>query len=312
MSEFSESVYIHTSQRADGIQWLRDTGTEGYVLEPRGNWVQVFPAWPRGLDDEVKDTCLKKSSGLVLYYRFDADRCWSFVLYREGKALFSYQCLWDDGACAMEGGSVEELAALLAVSDADLNQLLPDDGSDRSWEQLMDNAAEFADLLGLPNYAWASFEYADLDADMTGLDELFVDADGEDEDEDEGNGDGDSTPPTNSSAMPNATPPAEPLRSPDVDAPWQAVYDLASHFLKHLHDEELIELTLDSRLVRDRLVERLTKTVIENPVSSDAQVVHHWLENLMTAPEIVDIFATDDMLSDAFMRAKEDVAESQA
>ena len=294
MSECSESVYIKTVRRDDGVAWLRKNGLAGYVLKPHGDWVQVFPDWRKGTEEHY----LGRTSGVVVHYCFDAEQCWSFAVHRDGERMAEFECHWEAGEPAKDSVDVEQISALLEVPSADLEPLLDTDGKD-GWECLMDDAAEFAEVVGLPNSAWASFEYVDMDAELTGMDELYVGVEEDDEKEEQ-----------TSSVAPSPEPAPKPVRRPGSEAPWQAVYDLASHFLKNLHDDELIELTLDSRLVRDRLVERLTKTVIENPVHSDDQVVHHWLDNLMDAPEIVDIFATDEMLADALRRAKDHLQAS--
>lgn len=303
MSEFSESVYLRASEREAGVEWLRDNQLAGYVLEPRGNWVQVFPDWGKERNSEVKKAAMQRSSQLAIYYCFAVEQRWAFAVYQEGERKFEYECIWEIDVYEIDGITIDELAGLFDVAADELGSLLYTGGGDRSREELMDNAAEFADLLGLPNYAWASFEYADMDAEATGMDEFYVEMATGDEDDEE----------SEQEANSEVEIPSAPVPPPEVDedAPWQPVYELASHFLKHLHDEELIELTLDSRLARDRLVETLTRTVIENPISHDSQVLHHWFENLMTAPEIVDVFATDDMLADAFERAKEDVEASR-
>lgn len=305
MSEFSESIYIRSAKRSTGVKWLEDNDLAGYVLEPRADWVQVFPDWGEISDDAAKAVAMQKAEELVVHYRFAADHLWSFMVSQDGESRFRYECIWEIDEHTIKGIDVEELAALLGVAKPKLDAVIYLGEGEATWEELMDNAVEFAVLLSLPNSAWASFDYAEIDAAVTGMKEYYVPRQEEGEEADNS---------ISSSSMPNVSPlreeaPPEPAPTPKAgsDAPWQAVYDLASHFLKHLHDQELIELTLDSRLVRDRLVERLTMTVIENPVSSDSQVVHHWLDNLMNSPEIVDVFATDEMLTDAYSKAKSDL-----
>lgn len=302
MSEFSESVYIRSSNRETGVQWVNQCRMSGYVLKPRGNWVQVFPDWGDFSDFDKKHRAMARSEGILIYYCYAADHLWSTVVYQEGKPLFKYECAFEVDEFDLEGISVDELATLLDADAAELRPLFYTGGGEASWEELADNAALFADAVGLPNYAFASYSYADMDADLTGLDKLFVDRDADEPassyDDDFDDDDELDSP--------------EPTRKGDGGAPWQAAYELASHFLKRLHDEELLELTFDTRLARDRLIERLTKTVIYNPVSSDTQVVQHWLDSLISSPEIVDVYASDDELLEILRLAMEDVQSSRA
>lgn len=291
MRELSESVYFLTRNRRDGIDWLETVGIVGYVLRPKGQWLQVFPGWDVD-DQDKKQRALSKTDGLVLHFFYDTDRRWSATFFYDGEKLSNYECAFDSADCSSSGALPEQVAAKLEASPEELEEIFDEEISE-GWQERADRAAQLADLLALPNYAFASYRYADMDAEVTGMCDLFVDL-RDDDDERKS-----TEPPAANGA------PTEPKQSGDAGAPWQAAYDLASQFLKRLHDEEFIELTLDSRLVRDRLIERLTKTVIENPISSDTQVVAHWLDNLMEAPEIVDVFATDDMLLETFRQAME-------
>ena len=298
MTEISESVYFRSDDRNIGIQWLQDNELAGYVLPPRGHWVQVFPDWAHLARNGLSAKALQNSPGLLVYYYFADERLWSFCIHRNGKAWFQYECIWMVDEFVCEGVDPTEAADLFGVPASEFESLLYTGPGGASWQAMADNAAELAHLVELPNFAFASFDYAEEDATISGLSKFFVGPDtgydAELETDDDSPGAANSRDPS---------PDVQPDRRGD-DAPWQAVYDLARNFLQHLHDQELIELTLNSQLARDRLVERLTKTVLENPVSSDSQVLHHWLECLLTAPEIVDVFATDDMLADAYHRAK--------
>ena len=294
MRELSESVYFMTRNRRAGVNWLQEVGIVGYVLRPKGQWLQVFPGWDVE-DKKRKQQVLRETEGLVLHFFYDTDRSWSASFFHDGEELSNYECAFDSAHCDLVGEVPEQIAAKLDVSPAELSEILDEEVAE-GWQERAERAAQLADLLALPNYAFASYRYADMDAEVTGMSELYVDLPDDDEEEsalDDG------------PSEPAEAAPAEPKQRGDGSAPWQAAYNLASQFLKRLHDEEYIELTLDSRLVRDRLIERLTKTVIENPISNDTQLVAHWLDNLMEAPEIVDVFATDDMLIDAFRQAME-------
>ena len=303
MTEISESIYFKADDRRAGVQWLEANELSGYVLPARGQWVQVFPDWAHLAQNGQSAKALQNSSGLLVYYYYADERLWSLCIHRDGEAWFQYECIWMVDDFVAQGAEIEDVANVLDVSPPKLNSLLYTGPAGISWQSAADNAAELADLLSLPNYAYASFNYTEQDAATTDTHKYFVSPDtGYDVDVDESTADSDSS-------NHNATPTPEPARRDD-DAPWKAVYELARGFLQNLYDEELIELTLDSQLARDRLVERLTKTIIENPVSRDSQVIHHWLDNLMTAPEIVDIFATDDMLADAYHRAKDDIQQA--
>ena len=306
MSEFSESIYLRSSDRDAGVQWLISNDLVGYVLEPRGGWLQVFADWADDSEDDDRTLSMENSVGTLVYYCFAEDFLWSFMVYQDGEPFFGYECAWDLDEYQIAGVPVEKLAEKFDLPSVKLKKIFYTGGEDgKSADELKANAAELADLLELPNYAYASFHYADIDAADTGLSEFYVD-------------------PERGGATPRQTPPPEQHHSPSTpqtpstpkvkqedSAPWQAAYNLASHFLKRLHDAEHIELNFDTRLARDRLIERLTKTVIYNPVSTHKQVVHHWLESLMKSPEIVDVFATDDELMEIFEEAMKDVEAAQ-
>lgn len=306
MNEFSESVYIRTDDRADGVRWLEDNELAGYVLEPRGDWVQVFPDWEE-LSDQETMALMENSSGVLVYYYFAEDQFWAFNLYHEGQLEFRYECVWLVDEYHADGVDVEEAAQILEVDAGELDAALYTGEGGGSWDERAEDAARLADLLELPNYAFASFDYVDADAEATGLDEMYVGPE---------TGYGLHEPPTAEeivggevelpSVLEMSEEPEQPVELDD-DVPWKGVYELASQFLKLLHDDELIELTLDNRLARDRLIERLTNTVIENPISSDSQLLDHWFEEMMTCPEIVDIFATDEMLEEAYWSAKGEI-----
>lgn len=315
MTEFSESVYFQASDRSAGIQWLKDNDLAGYVLKPRGDWVQVFPDWEHVPDDKTIEL-LSNSEGLVVYYYFAEEQFWSFSLYRDGELDFRYECIWLVDEYALDGKSIDEAASLLEVPADELDEVIHRDGS-ASWDDLAENAAGLANLLELPNHAFASFSYADEDAAETGLDEMFVgpttgyDLDLEDDEPgaEEPMGPGDIDVPEDFE-LPESEAPPEPEK-PGGDAPWQHVYALASNFLQHLEDDDLVEYTLDSQLARDRLVERLTQLIIDNPVRDDNQVLEFWFDELMDCPEVVDIFATDQMLQDVYDKARQDVEDQE-
>ena len=305
--EVSESVYLKTSERADGVAWLEGQSLPGFVLEPRGGWLQVFPDW-RGLDDPTNSAkALKALPGEAIYYYFAEHQLWSLGLYRDGEAIFRYEDIWMIDDFSREGLELSELADLLDLETSLLEEVFYQGDGPVEWDDLAANAARFADAAGLPNHAFASFELVDEDAADTGMDRFRVGPDVGYPVEVE------SPQPTSSSPQPPSSSP-DAATSPPVeprgngDAPWQMVYNLASQFLQQLHQQELIELTVDNRLARDRLIERLTNTVINNPIANDEQVLNYWLNDLMTCPEIVDIFATDDMLADAYAEAKRQLA----
>lgn len=377
MTEFSESVYIRSSERADGVEWLAGNDLTGYVFESRGDWVQVFPDWNH-LSDEETYRLLRNSEGVLLHYYFAEEQFWSFSIYREGALDFRYEGIWLVEEYATDGKDIDTVAELLDVSADELGQVIRSCDESPAWDELAEDAAKFADLLELPNYAYASYDYADDDAESlakyfvgpggqtaglgasdldfgdgeTNLDELgaadlasLLEAAGSGDDDgdageandlddggadlfealgaagalDHGSNDQSATDAeatvgdeSDESPVTDGAPDLSgsgPIRRADGDAPWQGVYDLASQFLRRLDDDELIELTLDSELARDRLVERLTQAVIDNPVSRDSQVLGHWFEELMTCPEIVDVFATDAMLEEVFEQAKRDVED---
>ncbi len=310
--EVSESVYLRTTERAEGVAWLESQSLPGYVLEPRGQWLQVFPDW-RGLDDPTNSAkALKALPSEAIYYYFAEQQLWSLGLYRDGEPVFRYECIWMIDDFSLEGLELDEVADTLDLDSSFLEEVFYIGDGPIGWDQLAENAAQFADAAGLPNHAFASFELIDEDAEQSGMDRYFVgpsvgyDAEVKEPSPshvEDAASSGDSPPKLGLSEEPKRV---------GGDAPWQKVYDLASQFLQRLHDEELIELTVDNRLARDRLIERLTTTVIENPIATDEQVLNYWLNDLMTCPEIVDIFATDAMLAEAYQGAKGDVVEPEA
>ena len=310
MTEFSESIYIRGSKRARGVQWLRDNDLAGYALEPRGEWIQVFPDWNHLSDDESREL-LANSSGLLIHYYYAEDQFWAFSVYQQGDLEFRYESIWLVDEYVAEGRDIDEVADILEVPADDLGDVIRDSSESPSWDELAEDAARLADLLKLPNYAFASFMHAEdmgLEESYAGPETGWAAAEGIDGDDANEEADGAGEPGGGIEIPDEIDVPEPPESVPDgADAPWQRVYELASYFLKGLHEQELIELTVDNRLARDRLIERLTKTFIDNPVSGDSQLLGYWFDELMTCPEIVDVFATDDMLEDVYRQAKDEV-----
>ena len=310
MAQFSECVFVRSSSRSEGIRWLKDNELSGYVLPPENEWVRVFPQWEHVPDEETIDL-LVNSSGLLLYCYFAEQQYWAASLYHRGSLDFRYEAVWLVDEYAVDGKSTADVAALFDVDVEELNSTFRSPDSSPSWEELVDDAIRFADLLGLPGDIWMTVDEALSTSPDTDAEDVLVGPGfGYGLEEPVANGEAHSMEvPSEPSAQNDDAPQSEEpaATTPQEDAPWQSLYELAANFLRKLEDDELIEWTLDSQLARDRLTERLTNLIIENPVSRDSQVIEYWFDELLECPEVVDIFATDEMLEDAYFQAKDEV-----
>lgn len=323
MSEVSQCVYLRTNDREIAAQWLRRAHYTGYALAPQKGWAQCLVKWRQPFDLAEKNRAVAFAPGLAIYFCYAAETHWSFIAYHDGEPLFGYRCCWEDDEYQAQGIDIADLATLLEVSETHLLELLYTGDDDASWEELADNASGFANLLELPNTTFASFEYAHPDAEAMGMTQYFVVPDLDaDEDSFELSDLDDLDDLLNeldlldeldlpferrTTQEPSTPKPSLLTKSSAPNSPLNSAYQLANAFLDRLHREETIELALDTPLVRETLVERLTDVAIHNPVSNDRQLAHHWLEALLESPEVVDVYASDEALLSSLRQTMEEI-----
>lgn len=322
MTEFTEAVYFRSDNRQKGVTWLEKVGMAGYVLEPVDGWVQLLPDFTDVVDYGEKLEAFSHAKGLVIDYSYASEHAWSCVFFLDGKPIFGYECAFELQEYTLEGIPPEELAGLLGLNTEDFVPLFFVEGAglESEKEELKKNAHRLAELLKLPNYKWASFDYVDdSDPKMAenfvwayveeGFDFTDFDSLAAALDEPRRNVETRKIPALD---VPDQKPKGssreeapKPVKKQDDEAPWQALYNVANKFLELLHEEELFELTFDTQLTRDRLTERLTKAAMDSPVAGPEQLAALWLDQMLDCPEVDDVFASDDELLQKLLKAME-------
>lgn len=322
MTEFTEAVYFRSDDRQKGVDWLEEIHLAGYVLEPVNGWVQLLPDFAEFSDYGEKLAAFGRSKGLAIDYAYASEHVWSCVFFLDGKPIFGYECAFELQEYTLEGIPPEELAGLLGLDAGEFSALFFAAGEAPPKEELKRNAHRLAELLRFPNYKMASFDYVD-DSDpvmaenfvWNDIDEFdFTDFDALEASLDEGAvGKGDDSRENvktkrvsaidrdaldegeEDTASEGSRKPRK-VRTSEEDAPWQVLYNVANKFLELLFQEDLFELTFDTELARDRLTERLTKAAMHSPVAGPEQLAALWLDQMMSCPEVDDVFATDEEL----------------
>ncbi|NBD24080.1 hypothetical protein [Paenibacillus glycinis] len=168
MSEFSESYHLIGRSEQEGIDLLKRAGQGGLVFPAANDWVTMLPDHPIYTPNA---DLIRHNAGVLLHYVFAEDHGWSFALYERDTLVSSYECDWNEEDIVNRDGETN-LPALLevlnrklereqAIKEAEIARLLAPADFEEVSE--LEPAYSFAELLGLSNYAWLSFHYAERD-----------------------------------------------------------------------------------------------------------------------------------------------------
>lgn len=275
MPEFSESIYLRSQSREDGIEWLRRNNREGYVYEPRGEWVQVLPKWP-GFFNYDKEA-LQHSPSLLVYYVFGETDRWLVWIYDGENRLFDCQCsLSDPAPCEFDEAALATVADRLDVAETSLRDALIGDDSQDSGQRQAQRARRFCEALGLPNYRETSFEYAREEPPSNDFDVIYVD-------------DNKQLRAGRDSEF------VERLQQMSVDAD-KIPSTVAEGVVIELLERELMTLAIDTDSVRQTLSNLLTDQLTTPTLPEAKELVAPWGHSLKTAPLVAEFDATEEQL----------------
>jgi hypothetical protein len=158
VSEFNESYHVRSVQQR-GVDLLRAAGANGFVYPPASGWVTVLAdGEPLRFDARLLPA---NQSGLLYYWCADAQG-WGFVACWDGRIVSRYERTWDGdirlGDAELHLPALSEWLRRAGVK-ADLERSLPEilypaEASEFS----LSPAHRFAEIAGLKNYRWLSYD----------------------------------------------------------------------------------------------------------------------------------------------------------
>jgi hypothetical protein len=169
MSEFSESYHLQTSNIQDGIDLLKRASLKGFVYPASNNWVTLLP---EGSSFQPNNKLIQANQGLLLHYINAEDHGWAFNIYEGIIQTSHYECTWEEDITIDQQDLNPEKVQSIISSNQQLQQpittielidlLTPED-----LEQLFETtpAEQFAQLVGLENYEWVSYDYVQSEHD---------------------------------------------------------------------------------------------------------------------------------------------------
>jgi hypothetical protein len=162
MSEFSSSYHIRTDDGREVLKALRTAKVSGITFGPANGWLSFVPyenSPPYRNADELRfaEKLSRISGRVVLHYRFAEDHGWTFALARPGAPPVEFCCWWDPQP-TVERDKFDPATFAPFVAPELLEPHLQSFDHEAASEA--QPARRFAELLGLPAYAWLSPELA--------------------------------------------------------------------------------------------------------------------------------------------------------
>ena len=166
MSEFSESYHLLCSNYLDGISLIKSAGLKGFVFPESSSWATIVL---EGSDFKPIKKIIESNTGILVHFVNAEDFGWYFSIYDGNKKSCHYECMWQDEIeIADEEFSMDVFESFVQqcnsgtiVDKKEVEGLLHPKGVDTIFNKKP--AYRIADLLGLKNYQWVSFEYVGYD-----------------------------------------------------------------------------------------------------------------------------------------------------
>jgi len=167
MSEFSDSYHLRRHDPREGVNLLKRTGLKGFVFPASNGWISLVVD---GSELMPNDELIKVNYGTLVHFVNAEDHGWYFSIYNDSKQVCHYECMWsydieiDDSKL-----NYDVLMELIQsnnternIEKQDLEQILHPQSFEEIFEE-PSSPSRIADLLGLENYQWVSFQYVAQD-----------------------------------------------------------------------------------------------------------------------------------------------------
>jgi hypothetical protein len=169
MSEFSESYHVYNMPQIKLSEVMSENSIPSYVFREQNNWTAFFPKTdPYMFNMQIP----RIISNTLLYFVNAEDHGWSYTIYNNNEMVSGYNCEWSSGEIMINESDLnaDNLKNLFPdkINTEQLNTILHPE----SFNDIFKNtpAYSFAQMLGLSNYQWLSFQYLSLDDSRNELD----------------------------------------------------------------------------------------------------------------------------------------------
>ncbi|WP_028666591.1 hypothetical protein [Runella zeae] len=161
MSDFSNQFHLKSDNIEDAKILLKNANLKGYLIPPVNGWITILVA--------ERAILTQFNKGLLLeFIRTDDALFWGFDLYRDANLISHYdiQDYFEGFKISNERLNFEEFSVELQLDDDKKEALKELFGVDNP-DEADGGDYKFAEIIGLENIEWLSFEYADSDLEST-------------------------------------------------------------------------------------------------------------------------------------------------
>ncbi|KGE16808.1 hypothetical protein [Paenibacillus wynnii] len=167
MSEFSESYHLLSNNQQEGVSLLQNAGIGGFVFPETNNWVTLLP---EGDIFELNNELISHNPGVLLHYIYAEDHGWSLSVFEGTNQTFHYECTWEEEVennyQEINKSKIIEIMNRNPSKEKDITAFeISKYFKIRDQEELFEliPAYRVAELIGLSNFEWISYEYMEMD-----------------------------------------------------------------------------------------------------------------------------------------------------
>ena len=164
MSEFSESYHLKSKNPQDAVLLLQKANKKGYVFNESDGWVSFVVEGDAFIPNQ---SLISSNEGILFHFINAEDHGWEFTIYDKDKQISHYSCFWEEDisidSSALNIEVISEILQWENEKTKDIKDILFVQDINEAFEKNV--ASSFAELMGLKNYEWISYDYVSGDTD---------------------------------------------------------------------------------------------------------------------------------------------------